>query len=350
MRTPAGRHRLASYLGESEFIVLPPEVLFSKRPQMPETGNAYAPSVNVSGLSLIADRCQAQNRFWNVFLPLVGKFTYFQGEQEARIVNFCVAELRSEPVLRPEVYSRIILLRSPPQQVAAMFTKSELPLAMLLLAFSTLAVAQQKTSSALAAAQEFPVTFQQTITAGKTPAGTKVQAKLGMATLVNGTVIPQGATFSGEVVDSVAKAKTDPSKLAIRFDSAQWKSGSATLKVYLVGWFYPFVAEPGQNLQYGPQEPSTRTWNGQGEYPTQNSSVYRPFPSGGSDSNSSPDTSNSTTSLHRVQMKNVETDRGTDGTITLVSSHSNIKLDKAVTYVLASSELLANSAKHPAKK
>lgn len=232
-----------------------------------------------------------------------------------------------------------------------MFTKSELSFAFLFLVSSLTAVGQQKTpSSASAAAQEFPVTFQQTIVAGKTPAGTKVQAKLGMATLVNGTVIPQGAIFSGEVVESLAKTKTDPSKLAIRIDSAQWKNGSATLCVYLVGWFYPFVPQPGQDLQYGPRS-ANGTWNGLGEYPADNSKVYRPFPRGDSTTNgSAPDTSNSVTSQHRVQMKNVQTDRGTDGTIDLVSSHSNIKLDKSMTYVLSSSELLATSAKPAATK
>lgn len=231
-----------------------------------------------------------------------------------------------------------------------MFTKLVLPFLLLFVACSSAAVGQQTSvPSASAAAQEFPVVFQENVVAGKTSVGTKIQAKLGMATLVNGTVIPQGAVFSGEVVQSAGKARADASKLAIRIDSAQWKSGSATLKVYLVGWFYPFALQEGQDLQYGPQQPSTRTWNGQGEYPAQNSNVYRPFPSGGSDSGSSPDTSNSITSKYRVKMKNVETDRSADGTITLVSHHSNIKLDKSTTYVLASSELLGSSEKSAAK-
>jgi hypothetical protein len=231
-----------------------------------------------------------------------------------------------------------------------MFTKLELPLVFFLILSSIVADCQQKPpSAAAAAAQEFPVAFQENIVAGKTVAGAKVQAKLGMATLVNGTVIPQGAVFSGEVIESVGKTKTDPSKLAVRIDSAQWKNGSATLKVYLVGWFYPFAVRPGQDLQYGPQQPASRTWNGMGEYPADNTKVYRPFPGGGSDSNSSPDTS-SVTSAHRVQMKNVETDRGADGTIALLSTHSNIKIDKSMTYVLASSELLAAPAKSAAAK
>ncbi len=48
--------------------------------------------------------------------------------------------------------------------------------------------------------------MRQNVVAGKTPVGTKVEAKLTIATLVKGTVIPEGAVFSGEVVDSVAKS------------------------------------------------------------------------------------------------------------------------------------------------
>lgn len=234
-----------------------------------------------------------------------------------------------------------------------MFTKLELPFALSLLfflCFPPLGFGQQtSTPSASAVAQEFPVTFQENVVAGKTPVATKVQAKLGMATLVNGTVIPQGAVFSGEVVQSVAKTKSDPSKLGIRIDAAQWKNGSAALKLYLVGWFYPFASQAGQDLQYGPQQSAKGSWNGMGEYPADNAKSYHPFPTGGSDSNASPDTSNSATSQHRVQMKNVQTDRASDGTITLVSSHSNIKLDKSTMYVVASAELLAASPKSAPK-
>src|SRR5215467_13263041 len=62
----------------------------------------------------------------------------------------------------------------------------------------------------------FPVVFDQGVTAGKTPVGTKIQAKLVVATLMEGTVIPRSAMFSGEVTESAPKTKTDPSRLAIR--------------------------------------------------------------------------------------------------------------------------------------
>ena len=183
--------------------------------------------------------------------------------------------------------------------------------------------------------------MQQSVTAGKTPAGTKIQAKLEVATLVDGTVIPRNAVFSGEVIESVAKTATEPSRVALRMDSVQWKSGSAAVKVYLTAWYYPARDEMGQDLQYGPQQPANRTWNGQGQYPDPNSKVYRPFPGNESDKGTSvPDTPSATTSSHRVLMKDVETASGSDGALALVSKRTNIKLDKLTTYVLASGNLL----------
>src|ERR1051325_319659 len=85
---------------------------------------------------------------------------------------------------------------------------------------------------------EFPVTMQQKITAGITPVGTKVQAKLTISTLVHGTVIPRDAVLSGEITESVAKSSDVPSKLGIRMDMAQWKNGSLPIKVYLTDWYY----------------------------------------------------------------------------------------------------------------
>jgi hypothetical protein len=204
---------------------------------------------------------------------------------------------------------------------------------------------QQKPAAAAApGAKEFPVTLQQSVTAGKTPAGTKIQAKLDVATLVEGFVIPRDAVFSGEVIESVAKTKSDPSRVSLRMDSVQWKGGSAPVKVYLTTWYYPTTETVGQDLQYGPQQPANRTWNGQGQYPDPNSKVYRPFPGSDSDKSASvPDTPSAITSNHRVQMKNVETATSNDGTLTLVSKQGNIKLDKLTIYVFAGGDL------HPAK-
>jgi hypothetical protein len=188
---------------------------------------------------------------------------------------------------------------------------------------------------------EFPVTMQQDVSAGKTSAGTKIRARLEVATLLNGTVIPRNAVFSGEVVESAAKTATTPSRLALQIDSVQWKAGSAPVKLYLTTWYYPTTNATGQNLQYGPTQPANRTWNGEGQYPDPNSKVYRPFPGSDSGKDSTvPDTPSSTTSNHRVPMKDIESARSVDGALDIVSKRTNIKLDKLTTYVLAGDNLL----------
>jgi hypothetical protein len=189
---------------------------------------------------------------------------------------------------------------------------------------------------------EFPVILEQSVTSGKTPVGSKIQAKLIIATLLNGTVIPRNAMLSGEVTESVAKKGTDASRLAIRMDSVQWKAGSSAVRVYFTGWYYPSLDEAGQDLQYGPQQSAQRTWNGQGQYPDPNSHVYRPFPSGDSDKDpSGPDTSSSTMAKNSVLIRDVEVQHGTDGAIVLTSKRSNIKLERYTTYVVSTGDAVS---------
>ena len=211
---------------------------------------------------------------------------------------------------------------------------------------SCVSFAQQKPTSPLSPqAQEFPVIMQESVSAGKTAVGTKVRAKLEVATLVQGKVLPRNATLTGEVVESAAKTATTPSRLAIRMDSVQWKDGTAPLKVYLSAWYYPATEEAGQDLQYGPPQSPGKKWNGQGAYPNPNTPAYKPFPGGDQDEDkpSVPDTAATKVSDHRVAMKDVECVRGEDGTATLVSKRVNIKLDRLTTYVFAASD--APSAK-----
>lgn len=229
-----------------------------------------------------------------------------------------------------------------------MLPRTALPCLILAVFCSAPVLGQQRPAAAAttptpAGVAEFPVVLREKVAAGKTPAGTKIEAKLSIATFVNGTVIPKNATFSGEVIESVAKTAAVPSRLAIRMDSAQWKDGSASVKIYLTPWYYPTTDEAGQNLQYGPPQSPKKTWNGMGQYPDPNSPAYRPFPSA-TDSDkgpSVPDTPASVTSNHRVPMKDVESEHGTDGAITLVSKNANIKLDRYTTYVLAATDLTA---------
>ena len=200
---------------------------------------------------------------------------------------------------------------------------------------------QNPAPASSSAPQEFPVVLQQSVVAGKTPVGSKIRAKLTVATLVGSTVVPRNAVLSGEVIESVANSATTPSRLAIRMDSAQWKNESVSIRVFLTSWYYPTVDQTGQNLQYGPEQPAKRTWSGKGEYPNPGTSIYRPFPEAETDKGTSvPDTPASVTSKHRVQMKNVETEHAQDGAVIIVCRHSSIKLDKLTTYVLANSDLL----------
>ncbi|HUA15509.1 MAG TPA: hypothetical protein VMG31_09435 [Verrucomicrobiae bacterium] len=200
-------------------------------------------------------------------------------------------------------------------------------------------------SSAAAAAQEFPVVLRQNVVAGKTPVGTTVQAKLVTGTLVNGEVIPHGALLTGEVITSTAMTATTPSRLAIRMDSAQWKKGSASLKIYLTSWFYPSVLESGPDLRYGPDQTDKKSWSGMGEYPD-HTPGYQPFPGSGSNpSTPVPSAPSPVMSRHRAPMADVETQRGDDGSVILVCGRANLKLDKLTTYVLAPGNFLPPSAK-----
>ena len=185
-----------------------------------------------------------------------------------------------------------------------------------------------------AAPVEFPVVLRQDVKAGKTPVGTKIEAKLSVATLIEHTVLPKNATLLGEVVESAAKTSSSPSRLAIRMDTVQWKDGSKAIKAYLTYWYYPTVEENGQNLQYGPDQGS-RNWNGQGQYPN-SSRGYKPFPGSDDKESGVPETPASVASNHRAQMKDVAEENPGDGTKVLVSKRSDIKLDRYTIYVLTS--------------
>ncbi len=208
---------------------------------------------------------------------------------------------------------------------------------------SALLLGQQKPSAPVpSGVQEFPVIMRQSVTACKTPVGTEIQAKLVVGTLGVGTVFPRNAIFSGKVIESVAKTSTEPSRLAIRMDSVQWKDGSAAVKIYLTAWYYPTTMATGQDLQYGPQQSQVKTWNGEGAYPDPNSPVVKPFPGGDSNRSSDavPNTTAAVTLRRRVLMKNVMSGRNDDGVVVIGSTRSDIKLDKLTTYVFAANELL----------
>jgi hypothetical protein len=228
-----------------------------------------------------------------------------------------------------------------------MFKRMVVGQMMLIIIFGTVVLFGQTLpqSSGPSTAIEFPIVMKQNIVAGKTPVGTKVQAKLVAATLVNSVVVPRDATLSGEVTESIKKSASDPSRLAIRMDSADWKKGSAPIKAYLTAWYYPEAAAANQDLSYQPPDAanSKRNWNGMGTYPDPNNPVsQQKFPAGDSnkDAGQAPASPASSISKHRVLMKNVQSFRNPDGTVVLIDQRSDLKLDKITTYVLASGDMV----------
>ncbi len=187
---------------------------------------------------------------------------------------------------------------------------------------------------------ELPITLRHSVEAGKTAVGTKVEARLMMATIINGGVLPRDAVISGEVIESVAKSGDSPSRLAVRMDSAQWKNGEAKLKVYLTAWYYPPAPMAPPDLSYGPPG-DRRNWGGTDPTvdttdppnPAQRLSTHQ-------DNGVNAAAPATVISAKRVLMKNVTSESGADGSVVLVSLRSNIKLNKVTTYILAVNELL----------
>ena len=175
--------------------------------------------------------------------------------------------------------------------------------------------------------QEFPVNMRQNVVAGKTRVGTKVEASLSIATLVKGKVIPADAIFSGEVVESAAKTATESSRLAIRMDSVRWKNEAMPITLYLTAWYYPMRMETDEEqsnnslARLGRRGGSASSSTG-ASFPGRPPGADFPPPLAG-------------VSENREVMKDVESARESDGTLVISSSHLNLKLDRATTYVLA---------------
>jgi hypothetical protein len=189
---------------------------------------------------------------------------------------------------------------------------------------------------------ELPVVLQQKILAGKTEAGTAVRAKLEMATLVNGVVVPKGATLTGRVEESSKKSETTPSRLKIKFESATWKTGTVALSAYFTGCYYPIniaskadsdmVSDGGFHGSVGvgadgfprPGAPPTGTDRGPTGMPPLDSGLSLPAPPPG-------------VSSHWVRMDNVDVAKQDDGSLAVTSSKKDLKLDKNTTYLLETS-------------
>src|SRR6266542_6602189 len=183
--------------------------------------------------------------------------------------------------------------------------------------------------------REFPVILQQSVEAGKTPAGTKVQGKFAAATLFNGALIPKNAVASGVVVESASKKGKDRARLAIRMNTVSWNGGWAPLGAYLMPLYYPTTGQAVPNLPDGSPDPDSRTLNGAGQ---SGSPMYRPFPGSGSEASQGAIPDIPTISNRPVRMRNVALAPTSDGGIALVSEHATIKLYKLTSYVFAADE------------
>lgn len=75
------------------------------------------------------------------------------------------------------------------------------------------------------------------LNASKATAGEEVLATVAVGVVEGGEiVIPQGARLSGKVIAATARSKGNRrSMLMVRFDRAEWKTGSAALNAYIVG-------------------------------------------------------------------------------------------------------------------
>ena len=183
--------------------------------------------------------------------------------------------------------------------------------------------------------RQFPVILQQSVEAGKSPAGTQVQGKLAAATLFNGELIPRNAVTSGVVIESESKKGKDRARLAIRMNTVSWNGGWAPLNAYLMPLYYPATGQAVPNLPYEAPDPDSRTLNG----PNQSESpMSRPFPGGGSEADQGAIPDVASVSSQPVRMKSVVLEPTSNGGIALVSEHANIKLFKMTTYVFAAVE------------
>lgn len=193
---------------------------------------------------------------------------------------------------------------------------------------------QKPPTSSSGALREFPLVLQQSIESGKAKIGTKVQAKLAVATMFEGTIIPRNAVFSGVVIESTPKSPKEPAKIAIRMETAEWKHGSSSMMAYLLPLYYPTTTQAMQNFGDASQE-SGPTSNGAQGSSSESPMSHQSFPSNESAA-AIPEIS--TTSNRPVQIKNVTVALADEGGAALVSEHSNIKLFKLTTYVFAARE------------
>lgn len=228
------------------------------------------------------------------------------------------------------------------------FQKSRVGL--VLLASCITAFAQQtKTDSNPQPGLEFPAALQRKVVAGSTPVGFVVNARLTMATLIDGVVIPENAVIIGHVEKSVAKTADAPSVIEIKFDSARWKKGSAPLNLYLAGAYYPIEFRGPGDDPSGIHGEVGLTMGGAAQrdpFPSANGGIQNGtgmsnsggVPTVDANRQGFPDSRTSMTtsevSKHWVRLENVDTVSTAEGSLQITSKERNLKLDKGTIYLL----------------
>jgi hypothetical protein len=197
---------------------------------------------------------------------------------------------------------------------------------------------QKPPTPSSSALHEFPLVLQQSIESGKATIGTKVQAKLAVATMFEGTVIPRNAVFSGVVIESTPKSAKEPAKLAIRMETVEWKHGSSSIMAYLLPLYYPATTQSMPNFEDASQASGGPASDGGQGSSSESNMSHQSFPANESQA-AIPEISS--ISNRPVQIKNVKVALADEGGAALVSEHSNIKLFKLTTYVFAARETRA---------
>jgi hypothetical protein len=187
--------------------------------------------------------------------------------------------------------------------------------------------------------REFPVVFQQSVEAGKTPVGTQVKGKLLVATRFHGTLIPRNnAVVSGVIFESVRKTATARPDLELVWKMRCGRSKSTCMmKAYLMPLYYPMTTQPVEALPIDSPDHDTRTLDGPNQSVSSPMS-QRPFSGSNSEMGQAAIPEIPGMSIRPVAMKNVAFAEVADGGIDLVSEHVNIKLYRMMIYVLAAIE------------
>jgi hypothetical protein len=192
---------------------------------------------------------------------------------------------------------------------------------------------QRPSIEGVAPGLQLPAHFAQKIEAGKTHVGSAVRARLEIATLINGQVVPRDAVLEGHVEESVARTPDGPSRLRVVMDSAHWKGGQTHFIAYLTNRYHPFVLHDRDDTATSPEDELPQASAPRRNRRQQNAMArargsmdVRP-----ADQRKATQDTLAGISPNRVPIANVRPVSTPTGAVTLTSDR-NIKLDKRTVY------------------